>query len=415
MESAQAQPLTVGQRVEYYSPTHGVWMAAVVITVRDEGVYDLDVKTRARRGNMRIPAPPSSEPGVSSNMPRQRRPSLAFPTVAAQASPVRLASARLAALPGPPGFQSEEAVAVESLPVPVSFRCPITQEIMADPVATHDGHVYDRAAIVQWFQRGHRTSPMTGLSLPSLALVDESPLRRAIEEYILGRPGILRKQLDHLSVLAAAESMEEQLRKVAEDSHREHVRRESVEATLGEAMDKIASEAARADNAEAAYKDMERAWQAALESFEQEGKKAREAEADCKMAVQAQLLAESKLEQEVEITTLLAEAHASKLEAACGLAAQAKLNAEHRLAQEVDRATAAEACREIALQGKLLAENKLKPRWTFFNAAFAFCAPCVLFAAFLQSASPALPLRKRLLQLWLSGFPRLREASVPPA
>ena len=30
-----------------------------------------------------------------------------------------------------------------------SFRCPITQEVMGDPVAAVDGHVYERAAIEQ--------------------------------------------------------------------------------------------------------------------------------------------------------------------------------------------------------------------------------------------------------------------------
>jgi len=32
-------------------------------------------------------------------------------------------------------------------PIPESFKCPMTLELMEDPVATVDGHVYDRAAI----------------------------------------------------------------------------------------------------------------------------------------------------------------------------------------------------------------------------------------------------------------------------
>lgn len=34
------------------------------------------------------------------------------------------------------------------------FLCPITGEIMADPVMTSDGHTFDRHAIERWFNKG---------------------------------------------------------------------------------------------------------------------------------------------------------------------------------------------------------------------------------------------------------------------
>ena len=37
------------------------------------------------------------------------------------------------------------AIASESVPIPQSFKCPITQEVMQDPVVTVDGQVYDIA------------------------------------------------------------------------------------------------------------------------------------------------------------------------------------------------------------------------------------------------------------------------------
>ena len=42
-----------------------------------------------------------------------------------------------------------------------AFRCPITDEILLDPVVTGDGHTsrYSRAAIEQWF-REHKTSAL---------------------------------------------------------------------------------------------------------------------------------------------------------------------------------------------------------------------------------------------------------------
>ena len=49
-------------------------------------------------------------------------------------------------------------------PLP-AFICPISQEIMIDPVMTSDGHTYDRQCIMQWFEQGNTRSPLTNLPL----------------------------------------------------------------------------------------------------------------------------------------------------------------------------------------------------------------------------------------------------------
>ena len=43
--------------------------------------------------------------------------------------------------------------------------CPITGELMWDPVTTCDGHTYERSAIGDWLTRSN-TSPKTGAVLP---------------------------------------------------------------------------------------------------------------------------------------------------------------------------------------------------------------------------------------------------------
>lgn len=68
-------------------------------------------------------------------------------------------------------------------PIPKAFLCPITQEVLKDPVLAVDGHVYERAAIEQWF-RWNSTSPMTGCFLHGTGLLPEEPLRRAVEEFM---------------------------------------------------------------------------------------------------------------------------------------------------------------------------------------------------------------------------------------
>ena len=50
-------------------------------------------------------------------------------------------------------------------PPPTEYFCPITQELMFDPVSTADGHTYERAAIKRWLSKGKRTSPLTGAVL----------------------------------------------------------------------------------------------------------------------------------------------------------------------------------------------------------------------------------------------------------
>lgn len=49
------------------------------------------------------------------------------------------------------------------------LQCPITHEVMKDPVLATDGHTYEREAIIDWFQKctGITTSPMTNKEIRS--------------------------------------------------------------------------------------------------------------------------------------------------------------------------------------------------------------------------------------------------------
>ena len=67
--------------------------------------------------------------------------------------------------------------------IPRGFMCPVTLELMKDPVLASDGHSYERKAIELWLSKND-SSPVTNLPLPNKGLVPNHALRAAIEEYV---------------------------------------------------------------------------------------------------------------------------------------------------------------------------------------------------------------------------------------
>uniref|UniRef100_A0A7C9EQJ2 RING-type E3 ubiquitin transferase n=1 Tax=Opuntia streptacantha TaxID=393608 RepID=A0A7C9EQJ2_OPUST len=68
--------------------------------------------------------------------------------------------------------------------LPEYFKCPISLEIMSDPVILSSGHTFDRASIQRWIDSGHRTCPITKLPLPDPPLlIPNHALRSLISNY----------------------------------------------------------------------------------------------------------------------------------------------------------------------------------------------------------------------------------------
>ena len=65
---------------------------------------------------------------------------------------------------------------------PDDFVCPITTELMSDPVMAADGHAYERTAIERWLAT-KSTSPLTGGELEHSILVPNHMLRRMIRDW----------------------------------------------------------------------------------------------------------------------------------------------------------------------------------------------------------------------------------------
>jgi hypothetical protein len=60
------------------------------------------------------------------------------------------------------------------------FKCPITLEVMHDPVFLPDGVTYERDAVEQWLKENH-TSPVTREPMTMRRSIDNRSLREAIE------------------------------------------------------------------------------------------------------------------------------------------------------------------------------------------------------------------------------------------
>jgi len=116
-------------------------------------------------------------------------------------------------------------------PIPDCYVCPISRVPMEDPIATVDGCVYDRASIERWIrERRHQrlpvTSPLTGLPLPSLALLPLVALQKAIEAFLAHRPELQGPREAAGSAERAAEDLRSQL-------HEKQARWQGAQAELG--------------------------------------------------------------------------------------------------------------------------------------------------------------------------------------
>ncbi|XP_031264584.1 U-box domain-containing protein 16 [Pistacia vera] len=64
--------------------------------------------------------------------------------------------------------------------VPADFRCPISLDLMKDPVAVATGQTYDRQSINVWIESGHNTCPKTGQTLVHTNLIPNVALKNLI-------------------------------------------------------------------------------------------------------------------------------------------------------------------------------------------------------------------------------------------
>lgn len=67
--------------------------------------------------------------------------------------------------------------------IPDDFRCPMSLELMKDPVIVSTGQTYERASIQKWLNAGHKTCPKTQQPLTHTALTPNYVLKSLIQQW----------------------------------------------------------------------------------------------------------------------------------------------------------------------------------------------------------------------------------------
>lgn len=67
--------------------------------------------------------------------------------------------------------------------LPKEFVCPITQELMVDPVIAEDGFSYERIAMERWFSTGKTRSPVTSERMEGQSLTPNKVMKAMIQNY----------------------------------------------------------------------------------------------------------------------------------------------------------------------------------------------------------------------------------------
>lgn len=105
------------------------------------------------------------------------------------------------------GMMTQE-IAETFLTIPKDFCCPISLDLMQDPVIVSTGQTYDRSSISRWLDEGHYTCPKTGQMLSHTRLIPNRALRNLITQWsaALGVPSEQPEGAESSWELAAASS-----------------------------------------------------------------------------------------------------------------------------------------------------------------------------------------------------------------
>ncbi|KAB1225589.1 U-box domain-containing protein 9 [Morella rubra] len=141
---------------------------------------------------------------------------------------------------------------LETLTCPEEFRCPLSKELMRDPVLVATGQTYDRPFIQKWLKAGNRTCPVTQQVLFHTILTPNHLVRELISQWCKSRgielsdpgfhneEGITVAEREHFLSLLEKMSLTNSEQKLAAKELRLLTKRmPSFRALFGESLDAI--------------------------------------------------------------------------------------------------------------------------------------------------------------------------------
>ncbi len=130
----------------------------------------------------------------------------------------------------------------EFMEIPDFCLCPITGEMMDDPVMLISGHSYEKEAIKNWFERGNIKDPLTGIKLPMKIMLTNYKLREAIDYIKNLLPEFQRKTEKLTNITLAVERMEENMRQRKERLAEIPAEVEKIQSAMNDATTKFTAQ-----------------------------------------------------------------------------------------------------------------------------------------------------------------------------
>ncbi|CAK9149190.1 unnamed protein product [Ilex paraguariensis] len=107
------------------------------------------------------------------------------------------------------------------LVIPSHFQCPISLELMKDPVTLSTGITYDRESIEKWIEAGNRTCPITKQYLRSLEPIPNHSIRKMIQGWCVDNQSYGVERIPTPRIPISSYEVEAILSKVEEVKDRE--------------------------------------------------------------------------------------------------------------------------------------------------------------------------------------------------
>ncbi|EXC05057.1 U-box domain-containing protein 20 [Morus notabilis] len=106
------------------------------------------------------------------------------------------------------------------LTIPSHFRCPISLDLMKDPVTLTTGITYDRQSIETWIESGNVTCPITNQVLRSLEPIPNHTIRKMIQDWCVQNKSYGIERIPTPRIPISSDEVSEILFKITEAAER---------------------------------------------------------------------------------------------------------------------------------------------------------------------------------------------------